>query len=247
VVAVSYDAKPGQASRVAARAATASAVAFPGSPLPRARVTGAPVRSAIVNVDRGRDRDEARRALGLPLDRFVLFVVGGSLGSGPLNAVTAAFVSSHNERADLAVRQVVGVRNAGAAESGRDDPTGIVHQVVAYDEHIELSYAAADLVLARAGASTVAELAVTGTPSILVPWPAAAEDHQSANAQVLGRVGGAIVMAEAAFDATRLASEIDRFQADPPALTAMGAAARAVGRPEGATAIATLVEEVASR
>ena len=82
IVVVSYDRTPGRASRLAARRAAACAVAFEGSPLPRAEVTGAPLRRAILDVDRVADRASARRALALPDDRFVVAVMGGSLGSG---------------------------------------------------------------------------------------------------------------------------------------------------------------------
>ncbi len=85
IVVVSYDRTPGRASRLAARRAAACAVAFEGSPLPRAEVTGAPLRRAILDVDRVADRASARRTLDLPDDRFVVAVMGGSLGSGPLN------------------------------------------------------------------------------------------------------------------------------------------------------------------
>ena len=77
IVAVSYDRTPGRASRLAARLAAASAVAFPGSALPRARVTGAPLRQEILAVDPARDRADARAVLDLPVDRFVLLAVGG--------------------------------------------------------------------------------------------------------------------------------------------------------------------------
>ncbi|HEY8092875.1 MAG TPA: glycosyltransferase, partial [Acidimicrobiales bacterium] len=89
IVVVSYDRLPGRASQVAARFAAASAVAYPGTSLPRAQVTGAPLRRAVLEVDRDRDRAAARGALGLPLDRFVLLAAGGSLGSAALNEVVA--------------------------------------------------------------------------------------------------------------------------------------------------------------
>ena len=85
VVVVSFDRRPGWASVVSSRFAAACAVAFEGSVLPRAEVTGAPVRRAIRHVDRSGGRDAARRALGIPAERFLLTVIGGSLGSGVLN------------------------------------------------------------------------------------------------------------------------------------------------------------------
>ena len=85
IVVVSYDLRPGRASALAARRAAACAVAFPDSPLPRATLTGAPVRQEILGIDRRRDRAAARHRLGLPADRFVVAVMGGSQGSGALN------------------------------------------------------------------------------------------------------------------------------------------------------------------
>jgi UDP-N-acetylglucosamine--N-acetylmuramyl-(pentapeptide) pyrophosphoryl-undecaprenol N-acetylglucosamine transferase len=100
-------------------------------------------------------------------------------------------------------------------------------------------------VVARAGATTVAELAALGLPSILVPWPLASEDHQTANARALADAGGAVLVTESQFDADRLAAEIDRLEHDAPTLQAMARSARAVGHRGAAAAIARLAEELA--
>ena len=147
VVVVSYDRRPGQSSRLTARFAAASAVAFPDSPLPRARYTGAPLRQAILAVDPARDRDAARGALGLPLDRFVVAVSGGSLGSGVLNEAVAGLVAAGASRQDLAVRHIVGERFLGQASSARAGDSGILYQVIGYEEQMPLVYAAADVVV----------------------------------------------------------------------------------------------------
>ena len=106
-----------------------------------------------------------------------------------LNDAVRGFVALSAERRDLAVRHVVGERfltddATAAAGPARD---GILYTVVGYEERMPQAYAAADLVVARAGASTVAELAAIGVPSILVPWPGAAADHQTDNARTPGR------------------------------------------------------------
>jgi UDP-N-acetylglucosamine--N-acetylmuramyl-(pentapeptide) pyrophosphoryl-undecaprenol N-acetylglucosamine transferase len=111
---------------------------------------------------------------------------------------------------------------------------------------MDLAYAAADLVVARAGATTVAELAALGVPSILVPWPQAAEDHQTANARALEKAGGALLVPEPDFDADRLAREVDRLRSAPDALAALSTGARSLGRRGAAAAIARLAEELAS-
>jgi UDP-N-acetylglucosamine--N-acetylmuramyl-(pentapeptide) pyrophosphoryl-undecaprenol N-acetylglucosamine transferase len=215
--------------------------------LPRAELTGTPLRGAVVAVDRARDRVAARASLGLPAERFTLFAFGGSLGSGKLNEVVAAYAAARADRADLAVHHVVGTRNEAPAPAPAERPDGLWYQVVRYEDRMELGYAAADLVLARAGAVTVAELAATGQPALLVPWPLATEDHQTANAQVLAAAGGAVVIPEAELTAERLAAEVDRLQADPAALAAMSAGARSVGRRDAAGAVADLVERTALR
>jgi UDP-N-acetylglucosamine--N-acetylmuramyl-(pentapeptide) pyrophosphoryl-undecaprenol N-acetylglucosamine transferase len=245
LLVVSYDARPGLASRVAARLAAASAVAFESSPLPRKVVTGAPVRTEILAVDPTRDRGPARAALGLPPDRFTVLVVGGSLGSGLLNDTTRAWVAANAHRNDLAVRHVVGVRHDDGSWRGLAVPRGLVYQPVPFETRMDLAYAAADVVVARAGATTVAELAALGMPSILVPWALATEDHQTANARSLADAGGAVLVPEGELTASRLAAELDRLRAQPEARAALGANARSVGRRGAAAAIARLVEEVA--
>ena len=246
IVAISYDVVPGRASRLAARFAKATAVAFDASPLPRKVVTGFALRHDILAVDPERDRAAAREALSLPLDRLVLLVFGGSHGSGALNDVVSSFVASHADRSDLAVRHVVGLRNAADMGVARSATSGHVYQPVAYEDDMARAYAAADVVLARAGASTVAELAAIGLASILVPWPAATEDHQTDNARFLADVGGAVLVPESELDDSRLAVELDRL-ADPVLRATMAAAARARALRDGAVRIAALVEECATR
>jgi UDP-N-acetylglucosamine--N-acetylmuramyl-(pentapeptide) pyrophosphoryl-undecaprenol N-acetylglucosamine transferase len=248
IVAISYDRTPGRASRLAARVAAASAVAFPESGLPRARVTGAPLRQEILSVDPARDRAAARAELALPGDRFVLLAVGGSQGSAALNRVVAGFVAASADRTDLAVHHVAGERfvdasAAGAGAPGRAD--GILYHVVGYEDRMPQAYAAADIVLARAGASTVAELTAIGVPSILVPWPGAADDHQTANARPLAEAGAALLVPERDLSVARLQRELDRVRAEPETLAGMASAARALGAVHRSDALVRLVEEVA--
>jgi UDP-N-acetylglucosamine--N-acetylmuramyl-(pentapeptide) pyrophosphoryl-undecaprenol N-acetylglucosamine transferase len=254
IVAISYDRRPGRATQLTARFAAASAVAFEGSGLPRARLTGAPLRREVLAVDRRRDRMPARELLGLPHDRFVVLVAGGSLGSAALNEVVAAFVEAHRERDDLAVRHLAGERFvaeargrvAGVGGTAYAPPEGILYQVIGYEEHMPQAYAAADLVVSRAGASTVAELAAIGVPSILVPWPGAAADHQTGNARVLADVGASVLLPEPELTAARLDAVVDRLRREPAQLEAMSAAARAAGEIHRSGRLASLIEEVAS-
>jgi UDP-N-acetylglucosamine--N-acetylmuramyl-(pentapeptide) pyrophosphoryl-undecaprenol N-acetylglucosamine transferase len=245
VVVVSYDAQPGLANRWAARVAALSAVAFEGSSLPRAVVTGAPIRAEIVAVDRTRDRAEARAALGVAEDRFLVVAAGGSLGSGKINDVIDAFVSRHRHRRDLAVRHVIGARNDDGQRMSRSADDGLLYQVVAFEDHMERCLAGCDLIVVRAGASTVAEVSAVGVPAVVVPWAAAAGDHQRANARNLADHHGAVVVDETDFDEPWLTDLVDRFMADRPALRQLGERAAAVGRRDGAIRIAEMALAVA--
>jgi UDP-N-acetylglucosamine--N-acetylmuramyl-(pentapeptide) pyrophosphoryl-undecaprenol N-acetylglucosamine transferase len=243
IVAVSYDAGPGLATRLTARIAVLTAVALPGSSLPRARLTGAPVRAAVVSVDRTGDRPRARRQLGLPENRFVILVVGGSLGSGSLNRATEEFVAMNMERGDVAVYHVVGDRNM--VPPGTSGEAGIIWLPVGFEAHMELALCACDVVVSRCGASTVAELAVIGVPSILVPWPGAVGDHQRANGRWLADAGAAMLVPDDEWNGARMSQEIEALIGDPARLRTMAEAAASVGRRDGAQAIARLIEEVA--
>jgi UDP-N-acetylglucosamine--N-acetylmuramyl-(pentapeptide) pyrophosphoryl-undecaprenol N-acetylglucosamine transferase len=243
VVVVSYDRRPGRATTLTARFAAACAVAFPDSRLPRAVVTGAPVRRRILDVERARDRDGARQTLGLPADRFVVAVMGGSLGAGPLNDAIGRYVESHHDDSALAVRQVVGDRFLAAAPPGRDGAAGVLHQVIGFDDRMELTYTAADLFVGRGGASTVAEVAVTGIPAILVPWAGAAEDHQTANVRWLSDQGGAVLLPQA--ELATLGDVIERLRGDPQELATLATAAARAGRVHRSGALVELIERLA--
>ncbi len=253
VVVVNIDAVPGAANRLLARFARASAVAYPGTELERAVVTGAPVRpevaALIAQPDRAGARNCARRRLGLPTSGRVVAAFGGSLGASRLNEAVLGMAGRWSGRGDLAVYHVVGTRNADwAAAKAAELTSGMMSYVqVPYQEHMELVYAAADVAVCRAGANTVAELTVTGTPSILVPLPGAPGDHQNANARVLETSGAAIVVQDEAFDAGRLEEELDRLLEDPDRLAGMAEAAQRLGRPDAAEAVAALAIQHARR
>jgi UDP-N-acetylglucosamine--N-acetylmuramyl-(pentapeptide) pyrophosphoryl-undecaprenol N-acetylglucosamine transferase len=228
------NAVPGLANRLVGRFAKAAAVSFPGTPLPRAEVTGNPVRDEVRAAG---DRDLARAALELPRDRSVVAAFGGSLGAGSINRAVEALAATWARRNDVLLYHVVGRRNAAALPL----PTPW-YRVVAYEERMPLLLAAADVVVCRAGGTTVAELAVAGVPSLLVPLPGAPGDHQTANAAALVRAGGAVLVPDDELDAERLATELEPLLADPSRLDAMRAAARSVAVPDAAERVADLVE-----
>jgi UDP-N-acetylglucosamine--N-acetylmuramyl-(pentapeptide) pyrophosphoryl-undecaprenol N-acetylglucosamine transferase len=251
LVLVNTDAVPGLVHRLLGRFAAVAAVAFPATPLPRAEVTGTPVRDEIRAVDRGEEaRAAAKHQLGVPPGRRLVGVFGGSLGARRINQAASGLAQRWASRDDLALRHVVGRRDwdglaerDGRAEAPAEDgPSGGLHyRRVPFEERMDLLYQAADLVVCRAGAITVAELAVAGVPAVLVPLPGAPGDHQARNAEVLVAAGAAVLVADERCTAEHLAEVLEPLLADPERLEAMGRAARALGRPDAADRVAELV------
>jgi undecaprenyldiphospho-muramoylpentapeptide beta-N-acetylglucosaminyltransferase len=245
VVVAEQNAVPGAANRLVARFAKAAAVSFPGTPLPRAVVTGNPVRDEVLVVDRRRDRDGARAALGIEPGRRVVLVFGGSLGALRINRATVDAVRRWRDRADLAVRHVVGDRDWALIQSelsGVAD-AAVQYQPVRYEHDMPRAMAAADLAVCRSGSSTCFELAAVALPAILVPSPNVTGDHQTANARQLEAAGGAVVVTDAELDGSRLVAEVDSLLADPDRLEALAAGLRSFARPDAADRVADLVEE----
>ena len=245
VVVAEQNAVPGASNRLVGRFAKACAVPFAGTPLPRAVVTGNPVRPEILAADRtDAGRAAARTALGLPEGRRVVAVFGGSLGALRLNNAVLGALEVWGDRDDLALRHVIGERDWSLVTGQVGDrPTGgLFYQPVRYDDRRHLSLAAADLAVSRAGGNTVAELAVAGVPSILVPLPGAPGDHQTANARALVDAGAAVLVADVDLSTARLVEEVDGLLGDPTRLDAMSSGAIAVARRDAAESIAALVE-----
>ncbi len=248
VVLVNLDAVPGGANRLVGRFAGATAVAFEGTPLPRAVVTGAPVRQEVSAASRpdADARRDAKLQLGIPPDLRVIGAVGGSLGARRLNEAVLGLARIWAERPDVAVYHVVGNRDAKwaadreNAASGRDRVLWYLQ--VGYEEQMPFFYQAADVVVCRAGANTVAELAVVGVPSVLVPLPGAPGDHQAANAAMLTRAGAAVVLEDGECTVERLAIELDRLLADPGLIESMRCAASDLGRPDALAAVVMVIE-----
>ncbi len=255
LVLVNVDAVPGAANRLLGRFARASAVGWEGTPLPRSVVTGTPVRPEIASVTRSPDeRRSARIELGLPPDRLTVSVFGGSLGARRINQAVAGLAARWAEREDVSIYHVVGRRDWDASAEGNGAggepreagsaavPAGLYYRRVPYEDRMPLVYGAADVVVCRAGAMTVAELAVIGVPAVLVPLPGAPGDHQSANARVLERVGAAVLLPDPSCDGDRLSQVLGSLLADTGRLESMGKAAASVGRRDAADAGAALVE-----
>ncbi len=248
IVVVNVDAVPGAVNRLAARVAAASAVASPDVDLARAIPTGVPVRAEMLAIDRSpAGRRAARQRLGLPAETKVVAVSGGSLGSRRINRATLELAELWAGRTDVAIRHVVGRRDWSEVESATVPTEGLTYQRVEYEEDMVSFYGAADIAVQRAGANTVAELALAGVPAVLVPLPTAPGDHQGANARAMASAGGAVVIPDDELDGPRLARELDALITDGSLLAGMAAAAQTLARPQAAEEVARLVEERALR
>jgi UDP-N-acetylglucosamine--N-acetylmuramyl-(pentapeptide) pyrophosphoryl-undecaprenol N-acetylglucosamine transferase len=242
LVLVNTDAVPGAVNGVLGRFATASAVAFAGSGLPRETVTGTPIRPEMGSLDRSvSGRESARVSFGLPAGQQTVAVFGGSLGSGRINGAVADLAGRWKGRGDLSVYHVAGTRDFAKFAVGDGDGDGLAYRVVAFEDRMPDLYQAADVFVCRAGAMTVAELMVAGMPAVLVPLPGAPRDHQTRNAQALVGAGAAVLVADGECDGGRLESVLDDLLGDPGRLSAMGEAARELGHPDAAERVADVV------
>jgi UDP-N-acetylglucosamine--N-acetylmuramyl-(pentapeptide) pyrophosphoryl-undecaprenol N-acetylglucosamine transferase len=250
LVLAESNAVAGAANRLVGRWARAAAVAFPGTGLRREVLTGSPVRPEILQADRSpAGRARARQLLGLPGDRAILAVTGGSLGARNINEVTLGLAAAWADRGDVAIHHVVGRRDWPDV-SARLPPAltgGLYYQAVEYEERMADVLIAADLVLGRAGGTTLAELTALGVASVLVPLPIAPDDHQTVGARRLVEAGAAVVIPDGELTVECVAATVDGLFADHFRLAAMAAAAARMGHPDAAERVADLVEEHARR
>jgi UDP-N-acetylglucosamine--N-acetylmuramyl-(pentapeptide) pyrophosphoryl-undecaprenol N-acetylglucosamine transferase len=234
------NAAPGLANRIAVRLGARAAVSLPGTPLPDAVVTGNPVRAAVVAVERQPSPD-----------RPLVAVFGGSLGARRINEAAAELYGLWRGRRGLVIHHVSGSAGHEAAEAAwlaaRRDGDRLDYRLFRYEDDMPGLYATTTIAVCRAGATTVAELAAAGVPSVLVPLPGAPGDHQTRNAEALVAAGAAVLVTDAECTGARLAAELEPLLADPARLQAMAAAARTLARPHAADDLAVLVEAAATR
>lgn len=245
----------GLANRINARFADVLAISYTETE-PEARrfhqnvaVTGNPVRT---NLTEG-SRDRGLAWMGFSDDLPVLYVTGGARGASPLNQRIASKLSHILERWQL-------LHQTGPA-SANDDAANLAAQRAALPDHLQRRYkivefirgelpdvyAAADLVIGRAGAGTVAELALVGKPAILIPLPGAGGDEQARNAQVLVNAGGAVMLLQEHATPERLLAECQAILDNADRRQEMSDAARSVAKPDAAARLAEIVLELASR
>jgi UDP-N-acetylglucosamine--N-acetylmuramyl-(pentapeptide) pyrophosphoryl-undecaprenol N-acetylglucosamine transferase len=249
------NALPGLTNRIASRWADRIAVTFPGSadrfPHPeRCAVTGDPVREDLLALDREAERPGARERFGLAPDVPTLLVFGGSQGARSLND---AILAAH-PRWGVDALQVLHAAGrsqhddaVAAWEPVRAQRQDIGVAVVDFIDDMAMAYAAADVVVCRAGATSIAELTVLGIPAVLVPYPHATGDHQTLNAQALEQTGGATMIADADLDGAGLVAAAEPLLTDPDRHARMATASRAFGRPDAAANVARLVLELLDR
>jgi UDP-N-acetylglucosamine--N-acetylmuramyl-(pentapeptide) pyrophosphoryl-undecaprenol N-acetylglucosamine transferase len=229
----------GRANRFLARRADLLALSFAATErVParmRTKVTGNPVRPAITAL--------ATTSYVAATDRIRLLVLGGSLGARVFSDVVPAALRSLPDqlRARITVVQQTRPEDLDRVTAAYAE-CGIPAELAPFFPDVAARLVAAHLVIARSGASTVAELSVAGRPAILVPLPGAIDDHQSANARALQQAGGAWVTSQAEFTPSFLASRLAEILADSAGLTKAAAGARSQARADAASRLADLVE-----
>jgi UDP-N-acetylglucosamine--N-acetylmuramyl-(pentapeptide) pyrophosphoryl-undecaprenol N-acetylglucosamine transferase len=235
---------PGVANRLGMRFTKHVAVGFPyqpaSSPLLRnARVVGVPLRPAIATLDRAHDRLGAREHFGLDADRPTLFVFGASQGARSINLAVAGAAKAITT-AGVQVLHVIGARNEPV-----EIPAGLPapYVTVPYIADMEIGYAAADLVLSRGGAMTLAEVTTVGLPAIYVPLPYG-NGEQRRNALPVVQAGGGLLVDDADLSPEWIERMVVPLVGDRARLEAMGAAATAFGRRDGDEALRAFVMDV---
>jgi len=241
IVVTEQNSVPGAANRFASRRAKACAIAFADTDLPRAVFTGNPLLGAIVNVDRSSGLAAAKQRLGVEPHRHLVAAFGGSLGARRINQAVVDATSELADRHDLAIRHVIGDRDWSMYGEHRVDGA-LQYQPVRYEQAMHDIYAAADFVISRAGATSVAEIAQTGTPAVLVPLPGAPGDHQTLNAKALTAHGAAVFVEDGDLDSRRVVSLINELLGDSDKLAGIAARAHAQAKPNAAADIVDLVE-----
>jgi UDP-N-acetylglucosamine--N-acetylmuramyl-(pentapeptide) pyrophosphoryl-undecaprenol N-acetylglucosamine transferase len=202
----------------------------------RGETVGTPVRP----LKRGISKSVARKSLGLGEDGFVVLVIGGSQGAASVNAVIGSNID-HLRKENIRLVWQTG-RSHEMELMNRHEGSG-VGVIRGFLDDMESAYAAADLVVSRAGASALAEITVMGKPAILVPYPFAAEDHQTMNAVSMVEAGAAVLVPDS-HAGERLIREIIGLKYDPKRLTDMKHASETLARPDAAATIAGKVIEL---
>jgi UDP-N-acetylglucosamine--N-acetylmuramyl-(pentapeptide) pyrophosphoryl-undecaprenol N-acetylglucosamine transferase len=230
------NALPGITNRLLSRLADRVFVSFQKTtdrfPSKKVRVTGNPVRREILQAMASSGDKRAAEAVG-----FTVLIVGGSQGARRINeAVTGALVYLKDRR-DLFFIHQTGTSEEPAVRAAYQQ-AGVACRVQSFFDDMAACYDRADLLICRSGATTVAEILCLGKPAILVPFPFAADDHQTENARALAEAGGAELLPEGQLSAPGLAEKISYYAVHRARLAEMGQRLKALARPEAGRRIA---------
>lgn len=246
LVIIEPNAYPGLTNRHLGKAAAKIFIAFDETGKffreDRTHMVGVPVRREIIEMD----REEARRTLEVPEGTLLVLALGGSQGAAGINKnMYNAALQVAIENPDLAYR-IVHQCGRGKKPLVRTDPNALRagnYRIIEFIEDIPLYLAAADVVVSRAGAGILSELACRGLPAVLIPYPQSAENHQVKNARSREEAGAAICIEEKVLSAASLADALLELLSDTNKRLAMGHSAGKFGNPDAADRIADLLQE----
>ncbi|WP_256837567.1 undecaprenyldiphospho-muramoylpentapeptide beta-N-acetylglucosaminyltransferase [Ornithinimicrobium faecis] len=248
IVIHEQNARPGLANKLGARFTAHVATTFPSTPLPGAEVIGLPMRAEIADLDRAALREEGLAHFGLRDDRTTLLVFGGSLGAQRLNQAFGQAADDLRAAGVQVLHLTGGGKTVDLAELDADGVgTGETPYVaVDYTDRMDLAYAVADLVVARAGAGTVCELTAVGLPAIYVPLPIG-NGEQRLNAQDVVAAGGGLLVDDASVTPDWVRESVLPLLADRDRLAQMADAAAVMGNRDAAEVLAQRVISAARR
>ncbi|HEX4725320.1 MAG TPA: undecaprenyldiphospho-muramoylpentapeptide beta-N-acetylglucosaminyltransferase [Pseudonocardiaceae bacterium] len=241
IVVHEQNAKAGLANKIGARYAVAVAAGLPNSGLPGAQVIGIPLRRSITSLDRAALRAQARQFFGLDPDAPTLLVFGGSQGARTLNVAVSGCARELGDTG-IGVLHAYGKKNTFAVQDDRGQRGQPPYVAVPYLERMDLAYAAADAVLCRCGANTVAEVSAVGLPAVFVPLPIG-NGEQAFNAQPVVDVGGALMVTDAELTPAKVMELVVPILTDRRRIAAMGAAAQGSGHRVADETLARMVLE----
>lgn len=231
---------PGIANKLGARFTNHVATSFPETDLPHARYIGLPIRREISGLDRAALRDEARAHFGLDAGRPTLLVTGGSQGARRINQTISAAARDLAE-AGVQVLHAAGRPDEVQVHPRADDPPYIVTSFI---DRMDLAYAAADLIVCRAGANTVTEVAAVGLPAAFVPLPIG-NGEQAHNANPVVQAGGALLIDDAALTPAWIDNVIIPLVSHPVRLAAMSRAASGIVPRDADQLLAAMIQKAA--
>ncbi len=239
IVVHEQNARAGLANRLGARLTTHVATTFERTTLPHAVRLGMPLRQEITTLDVAATRAQARSHFGLAADAPTLLVTGGSLGAQKINESMAAAAAALPS-AGVGVLHLTGAGKAIEPPSGQ----GPAYVVAEYTDRMDLAYAAADLVLCRAGANTVCEVTTVGLPGVYVPLPIG-NGEQRLNAEPVVEAGGGLLIDNAELDGDYIAGPLRELLLDADRLSSMAAISAAHGSRESDVLLAEMVHAAA--